>query len=372
MGTRDHGTGRGAVLAASAAAAVVAAAWLAAAPVGPARDDGPPAVVPASGDEVLERLPAGASRAAAQARALRAGASAGARQELEAAVALAALHLRQARADGDAREAGRAQAALGAWWDRADAPPEVVLMRAAIRQHQHAFDASLRELDALTDRLPDERGAWWLKAAVLQTTGRLAQARAACERVAALGEPGDAAPLVCLAELASLRGDAAEASALLARLGPRPMPAAELAWIRLVLAQIAERAGRDDEAERLYRLAHRGAAGPYSRVAHADLLLARDRPADALALLADAPDTDAVLVLRAIATGRLGDPSAAALADALRSRFEAARERAAEGASGETTGHLREAARFALDVERDAGAALERARDNWAVQKEPA
>src|SRR6185503_6044077 len=70
---------------------------------------------PASDLEVIARVPARAFDPAA-------------------AVDLARLDIEAARAGADPRFLGRAEAALASWWDRADAPPEVLLLRATIRQ----------------------------------------------------------------------------------------------------------------------------------------------------------------------------------------------------------------------------------------------
>ncbi|MGH8173494.1 MAG: hypothetical protein ACREPX_10110, partial [Rhodanobacteraceae bacterium] len=96
-----------------------------------------------------------------------------------------------------------------------------------------------------------------------------------------------------------------------------------------------------------------------------DLLLDRGRPADARRALGDATQADALLLRAAIAAQRNHDPDAENLASDLAERFAEARAR-----NDET--HLREQARWQLDVEHDAPAALALARRNFGVQREPA
>jgi hypothetical protein len=100
------------------------------------------------------------------------------------------------------------------------------------------------------------------------------------------------------------------------------------------------------------------------RAAAADLLLRAERAQEALAIAGDDPLADALRLRRALALRALGRPNRdleASLADA----FAAAHRR------GEDV-HLREEARFALEVSGDAPHALALAQQNWAIQREPA
>jgi hypothetical protein len=235
-----------------------------------------------------------------------------------------------------------------------------------VAQHLHAFDDALAELGVAIAQAPDDPQPRWLRAAVLRTLGRLDEAAADCERVDALVRGVSSSAIACIEDLRAMRGDRDAARRLDARLDDRPPPAPERAWTDLVRAEIAQREGRDTDAERAFTRAIAAGAGPYARVAFADWLLDRARSAEALALLRDAPPTDAVLTVRAIAARRAGDARAGDDIATLRSRFAASRERA------EPDRHLREQARFALDIEGDAQAAVALAARNWAVQKEPA
>ncbi|MCE4556219.1 hypothetical protein [Pelomonas cellulosilytica] len=279
--------------------------------------------------------------------------------QLPLALDAARAALDRARALGDPRELGAAQAALAPWWARADAPPEAVLLRARVKQARHDFDAAQAELQSLLQRgdLPAALRAQALldAAAIHQLRGELAEARALCEPLRSL------APLpasACLAELASLSGDAPAAAMKLAQLSPgRITPP----WLALMRAELAERRG-DPAAAALYRLALTGADEVYTRAALADWLLDHDQPAEALALATG--EADALLLRRVIALHRLGREAAAPTAR-LRDALAAVDRR-------EPGKHAREQARFALDVTGDAREALRLARLNWALQREPA
>ncbi len=296
-------------------------------------------------------------------------------QQLSLALATAQAAIVRARSHGDPRELGLAEAALAPWWGLEQAPPQVRLLRASVRQSQHDFAGSLRDLDNLVaqpSRLPlqIQAQAGLIRASVLQVTGQLALARQACEsltdaRFASLG-PALALPArACVAELRSLSGEPREAAAELAALA-RQSP--DDAWLSLLRAELAQRMGDSVGAGSRYREALAASSGGdiYTRGAYADYLLEQGRPAEALRVVegADA-ESDALLLRRAIALKRLDSPLLKPIAAALTARFEAARLR------GENY-HAREQARLALDVLGQSKPALQLALSNWAQQKEPA
>lgn len=323
--------------------------------------------VPAQDDEIVERLP---SRPDAAQRARRAALARDPRQ-LPLALATAQQALLRARHEGDPRELGSAQAALAPWWRDPRPPAPVRLLRATILQSRHAFDAARADLDGLVAEPATPAAlraqALLTRASLQQLRGRFDAARADCEALrqpgyAALGDGLQRTAQACLIELQSLTGDpqrARQALDALARVGGADP------WLALLRAELAERLGDDRAAPRHYEAA--SAAGDvYTLAAWADWCLDRGRAREALAVLERGPDqADALLLRRAIAWHQLGDGRAAAAAASLRERFAAIRQR------GDSP-HLREEARLALDIDHDAPRALALARQQWALQKEPA
>jgi len=124
--------------------------------------------------------------------------------------------------------------------------------------------------------------------------------------------------------------------------------------------------GQRNEAEQLYAAADRTQSADVATLgAYADFLLDMDRSAEALRLLDGRGEQDALLLRRAIAAKRLGDPRLESWRRVLNERFEAA-------AKAGNRVHLREEAMLRLDVEGDTALALKLAVQNWALQKEPA
>ncbi len=326
--------------------------------------------VPSRDDEVVERLPA---RPDPTAQARRASLAREPRQ-LPLALAAARQAIERARRDGDPRELGAAQAALAPWWADPQAPAPVRLLRATLLQSRHDFEGALVELDRLVAEAgtpaPLRAQALLTRATVLQVRGRFGDAAASCKALlqpdaAALGDAVRLAAQACLIELRSLTGDPQRARRELDALVDEDGERSRDPWLALLRAELAERLGDDPAAQRHYEAA--AASGEvYALAAYADWLLDRRRDRQALAVLARGPQqADTLLLRRAIAWQRLGDAQADAAARRLRERFAAARDR------GDAP-HLREEARLALDIDRDAARALSLARQQWAVQREPA
>ncbi len=138
-----------------------------------------------------------------------------------------------------------------------------------------------------------------------------------------------------------------------------------LVWATTLQAESAERLGRRDEAERLYRESR--ALDPrdvYTIAAYTDFLLDLGRNDDVLAMIARDTPVDILLLRRVEAARRSGASDAVADADELGQRFDALRAR------GDRV-HLREEARFTLEALGRHDEALALALDNWRVQKEP-
>ena len=336
---------------------------------------------PKRDDELIERLPQRVGSAAdrAASRQMRA-ALRQSPDQLPLAVSLSQAAVGRFRSTGDPRELGQAQAALAPWWNAPAPPPPVRLLRAVIRQSQHDFQSALTDLDAmLADPavpLPLRAQAELTRAAALQVQGRWREAGLGCARLAslryaALGTGVQLHGLVCSAELDSLQGRAAQASASLDQLAH--MPTAPQSWISLIRAESAERRG-DPAAGALFKQALAAEADIYARAAYADWLLGARQWSAAANVLLDydreaekdtAAMPDPLLLRLAIAWLGARDPRAPAAVADLQARFNAATLR------GDTS-HGRERARFHLDVKPDAPTALTEARGNWLVQKEPA
>ncbi len=346
--------------------------------------------VPARDDDIVEHLPAHVGDAAERrtARAAeRAQRTALQQHPDELGLALQAAHdaLARGRLRGDPRELGVAQAALAPWWARADAPPEVRLVRATALQSQHEFAAALAELDGVL-ALPAgvsvsvRAQAELTRAGVLQVLGRLPEAEAGCRRLAgadfaALGAGVRLNALACLAELSSLQGHADTAALALARLAGAPDAgsAATVAgapapgWLNLMRAELAQRRG-DPAAGALFAAALQANADVYTQCAYADWLLDQHRPAEVVGLLKGNEAADPVLLRLALAYRQLhgrDHPLTRAATTLLGQRYDAALLR------GDRS-HGREQSRYELDLRGDPRAALALAQSNWRVQHEPA
>lgn len=322
--------------------------------------------IPVSDQEVVEKLPS--SPGDAQAAALRPWREALRRDptNLTIATRLARSYVDIGRTTGDPRYAGYAEAALAPWWSIPDPPREVRVLRAILSQRVHRFDAALADLDVLIAIDPRNAQARLTRATVLQVQGKFDAAARECDALRPISSALYAES--CAAGVASLSGDLARAQGRLAALAEsgQVVDAGSRAWLLGLLAEMAERGGDNTVAERWYRQSL--ADDPedqYVLAAFADFLLERRRPAEVTSMLGDRQRADGLLLRYALAAAMQGTADATSVRDQLRSRFEASHRR------GDSV-HLREEARFALDLARDPQTAVRLARDNWAVQKEPA
>jgi tetratricopeptide (TPR) repeat protein len=320
--------------------------------------------VPLSDDTILERVPA---RSELERLAPLRAAVAARPADLEAALALATGYIGIGRRNSDPRFIAYAQSALRPWLALPSPPERALVLQATALQYLHRFDAALALLERALSREPLDAQAWLTRASLLELRGDYVAAHRACARLVRTSDEFTA--LTCLASVAARSGQLATSYAAVRASGEPDtrLPGPLRAWRLSVVAEMAERLGDDRAAEVYLREALRAAGDdPYVKAAFADLLLRTGRPREVLVLLAADEAQDPLLLRLAIAAHRLGgSPQAARLGQVYAERL-----RAAERDHDDT--HQREQALYLLDVREDPRGAVEAARRNWAMQREPA
>jgi tetratricopeptide (TPR) repeat protein len=285
---------------------------------------------------------------------------------LPLAVLVAQDYVELGRVTGDPRYGGYAQAALAPWWDAAEAPQEVLVLRATLHQRMHEFDIALADLATVLNTNPRNVQARLMRATVQQVQGAYDEAREECRELQDLTQK--LIWTACLANVNGATGKLRESYKQLSSVFAR-YPVAEpklRGWVLTSLAEMATRAGMMPEAEGHFRAAL--ALGPvdyYLLGAYADYLLDNGRPPEVLALLRDKVAADPLLLRYALALQAEHSKELLAHVEQLRDRFAASRLR------GDRV-HLREEARFTLHLLNAPREALKLAQENWQVQKEPA
>jgi tetratricopeptide (TPR) repeat protein len=284
--------------------------------------------------------------------------------DLAVALDVARAAVRDGRASADPRRYGQAQAALAPWWSIPDAPMSVRVLRAVILQSLHDFAGAEADLDAILRLDPRNGQARLTRAFVRQTVGALADAKDDCLRLP--HSVGVTAAAVCLLRVEALTGSAGAALERLDQVIKIDSKAEPLVrhWAQAVGADMATTLGQTATADLRFSEAMADGGDIPTLVAFADHLLDTDRPAEVLTLLADRSEADIVYLRLAIAGKRLNDPRAPRWIALLAERFAAAK-------AGGVQLHLREEARFELEVQGDAATALGLALANWKIQKEP-
>jgi Tfp pilus assembly protein PilF len=340
-------------------AAVAAAMLAAAAPAAP--------YLPANGQQIVETLPRRGDPAQQELRRLRSQLNA-TPADVTLATTLARRYIALGRSETDPRYLGYAQAALAPWWLLAAPPPEVRLLRATLLQSTHHFDAALSDLEGVLAIQPHNAQAWLTRATVQTVRGDYSGATASCARLSRLSD--QLVTITCIANVGAVTGRALRSEQLLELTLQRSAgaPAEQQVWALTLLAEMAARRADAGVAEARFRQAL--ALAPkdsYLLGAWSDFLLDQGRAAEVIDLLQGQTRIDALLLRRALALQQLPGTEQALAADVaeLAARFNAAMQR------GDTV-HQREQARFELHLHRKPRAALDLARQNWAVQKEPA
>jgi tetratricopeptide (TPR) repeat protein len=332
--------------------------------IGLTRPLGAAPFVPDRDADVLERLPATLGGDAGELRRLR-DPLARAPTDMAQAVAVAGRYVELGQSQADARYHGYAQAALAPWWGLPDPSPEVLLLRAAIRQSRHEFDPALQDLSRLLEKDPRDPRAWLMRAGILIVRADYQAAQQACEALARLRRAFHA--FSCVGSVASLSGQAEGGYGLLAfakGLSDGASPA-ELVRLETLLGKAAERMGDRQRAEAHFREARRlGPRDAYLLGAYADFLLDQGRAGEVVPLLREETRVDGLLLRLTLAERETGAPGTDAHVEELRARFAASRQR------GDST-HQGEEARFLLHLVGQPRAALALAQANWAVQREP-
>ncbi len=313
----------------------------------------PPAVVPTRDDTVLERLPRGYSKLLP---AMPTG-SATAPEALAEAERLYAT----AAETGDMRLSTRADALL-ARIPAGSANSQLLHAQAFGAQHRHDFDGAIALLDRAITLEPRDGDARLARAEVQMVSGRLGLARSDCIALTLGVDSGSG--MLCIAALSFRRGDVKSAADLMDRwLAQSKTDDAERRFALVMRGEIASRAG-DADADRWFTEALALARDDVrSLAAYVRHLRSRGRHAEIMALLKDAPDTDALHLQRALAAHALGLPEAASLVENQGRRYALAR-------SVGTVPELRDEAEFVLVLKNDARAALALAQQNFRTQRD--
>jgi hypothetical protein len=286
-------------------------------------------------------------------------------RHLGSAVKLATRYIEQSRSEGDPRFLGQAQAILTPWWNEPIPPVSTLLLRATMKQNAHEFDEALTDLEQVLDRQPTNAQAWLTKASILQVQARYDEARYACQRLVRLA--ASHVLLGCLSDIAGVTGQSVKSRELLRQgLSNSSLSGRERIWLATILSETAARTGAIREAEQYFAEAFKvGIKDQYLLSAYADYLLDQRRYQDVFSLLQSETRTDGLLLRLALAEQALALPAFKNHTAELAARFSAGRERG-------TTVHVREEARFTLNLLRDARRALPLAQANWSIQREPA
>jgi Tfp pilus assembly protein PilF len=332
-------------------------------PVAPAAPYRAP-YLPSTDSDVLQQVPAASDPKVSEMGTLRLQLNANP-TDLRTADRLARVYIDFGRQLGDAHYAGYAEAVIAPWLRAKPPPAQVLVLQATILQFRHQFPDARSLLQQALKQDPRNAQAWLTLATLDMVQGDYAAAKDDCGQVARDG--GFVLGIACTGNLRSYLGQAQQSMALLTQIeGDAPNLSAPFkAWVQGLLAESAERLGDWPRAEAHYRKAlGYTPEDNFLLVAYADFLLDRNRPEQALDLLADHSQSDTAFLRIALAQAAIGSPELVRSTWIMAARFEALAQRGSDY-------YGREQVRFALHLQHDPQAALELARRNWMMQRAP-
>lgn len=321
--------------------------------------------IPDSPNQVLEKLPKTINSSSTTFNRLRSELSSNP-NNIALATKLAQLYIEQSRAEGDPRYLGYAQAALTPWWKLANPPIEVLVLRATLLQSTHHFDQSLIDLGAVLKLDNTNIQAWITRATILQVQGNYAEALQSCEQLKTLAPP--LITLTCISNVQNLSGQAVQSYQVLktAYTQNTDNNLGIQVWVLTLLAEMANRQGDYIAAENYFTAVIKlENPDSYLLGAYADFLLDQKRPQQVIKLLKTKTRADPLLLRYAEALNMSHSNEAPAQIQMLKQTFAAATLR------GDTV-HQREQSRFELRLMHNPKRALELAKKNWQIQREPA
>jgi hypothetical protein len=278
----------------------------------------------------------------------------------EAAARAQALIERSRKEAHNPRLLGQAQATLAPWWKTLHAPPDIILLRATIKQSLHDFRGALKDL-ALVDSNPQ---ALLTQATVHMVVGEYEEARKSCEALRPLASP--AVYALCQAQVAALNGELTAAIATAQSVLTGAQNSEMSSWAHAVLGEFFAWKGDAVSAQKYLNLVLAADANDdYARLVLVDALTAAGRSEEALRIALAAPVMSDALLLRIVEAQQKQGLVNSSQALELKQKFDDMR------ASGDEV-HLRELARYELRIEGNVPSALAHAKKNFQIQKEPA
>jgi tetratricopeptide (TPR) repeat protein len=320
--------------------------------------------LPSNDGEVLQDVPSTTDPTVAEWKARRTTLDA-VPHSLPAAIELARAYVAYGRQVGDAHYAGYAEAVIAPWMATAEPPIGALVTQATLLQYRHQFREARDLLQRTLKRDPNNAQAWLTLATLDMVQGDYGPAGRDCAAVTT--SAGFEWGLACSGNLRSYTGQARQSLALLhqAEASGDKVPVSYRAWVQGLLAETAERLGDWPLAESHYLSALTlEPKDNFLLVAYADFLLDRARPKEVLKLLAGQGQSDTAFLRLALAQSALHSEQAQRYTWIMAARFEALTLRGSDFFG-------REQARFALELQHDPQTALDMARRNWQVQREP-
>jgi predicted Zn-dependent protease len=264
------------------------------------------------------------------------------------------------------RYLGYAEAVIAPWKLKRPSPVPILLLSATILQRNHHFDEALKELKEIIKKYPDHAEALLLQASIYQVKGQYDAAKESCRKLLHLSTLPIG--LICSAQLEGLTGNLEYAFRQISQMlniNNQGLTPEIHQWLMRIYIDLAQRLKKENIVENSFKQIMTNNPSSEIKIAYADWLLSKGLFEEVIQLAIRDTKDDGMLLRLIIAEKALIKSDAKTHTTLLSDRFAAAKLR------NERT-HLREEAKFMLEVLGKSSEALQLATANWAIQKEPA
>ena len=279
-------------------------------------------------------------------------------------------YLQKAKSTGDMRYVSYAQNRLEYWLQETPKSEKARFLNARLMQYEHKFKESIEELNSLLIEYPENTKAWSLLANLYLITGNYDAAKASCKQLSIRTNLTDA--LICQSNIMIRTGELRKSFKVLNTILPtaNKMSAKRRLWLYTSLAEIMIQQGNNEKAGQYLEQAmslvkDNDFHDAYLSRLNVDYLIQNHKYKKAFSLIYDENNDTALMIRSAMLAKKLDDYVIFDSNKATLSQIFNVEKRRGQSQ------HLREQALFNLVILESSSIALELAKQNWSVQKEP-
>jgi tetratricopeptide (TPR) repeat protein len=281
---------------------------------------------------------------------------------------LVSAYIKQGRSEGYAHYFISAEKILKPYIRKNDVDERLLLHWADLLQHRHDFDQANMILAKLLKINPGNVRARLMRAVILESSGQYGEAIKDCHAI--IGRTGLLIVTTCIARIKSLNGELESSHELLQNTLSQYVANShqneddDIVWAKTSLAEMMLRSGKWVEAKKYFDEVLQSHPRDYYLLSvYADALIDRGHHHEVVHLLQRYKHLDKLLLRQVIAEKQINRVNA--------DNSHSLNVQIKQALHMKTRGSTRMLARYYLDISNEPERALEWAKKNWKIQREP-